>query len=81
MYYRNEWKYLVTGGELAVLGARLKVLLPLDKHQTGAVYAIRSRTSMIFRTVACGRTRPAWTTGASFGCGCTMQIPAAFSWK
>ena len=42
MYYRNEWKYLVTGGELAVLGARLKVLLPLDKHQTGAAYAIRS---------------------------------------
>lgn len=42
MYYRNEWKYLVTGGELVILGARLKVLLPMDKHQTGAAYAIRS---------------------------------------
>ncbi len=42
MYYRNEWKYLVTDADLAVLGARLKVLLPMDKHQTGSAYAIRS---------------------------------------
>ena len=42
MYYRNERKYLVTDADLAVLGARLKVLLPMDKHQTGSAYAIRS---------------------------------------
>ena len=42
MYYRNEWKYLVTDADLAVLGARLKVLLPMDSHQTGSSYAIRS---------------------------------------
>lgn len=42
MYYRNEWKYLVTDGDLAILGARLKVLLPLDSHQQGSAYTIRS---------------------------------------
>ena len=42
MYYRNEWKYLVTGGELVVLNARLKPLLRPDAHQAGGAYAIRS---------------------------------------
>ena len=42
MYYRNEWKYLVTDADLAVLAARLRVLLPMDSHQTGSSYAIRS---------------------------------------
>ena len=42
MEYRNEWKYLVTGGDLAILRARLNVVLRPDAHQTGAVYCIRS---------------------------------------
>ncbi|WP_418718610.1 polyphosphate polymerase domain-containing protein [Candidatus Allofournierella merdipullorum] len=42
MYYRNEWKYLVTDADLVVLGARLKALLPSDSHQKGSAYAIRS---------------------------------------
>lgn len=42
MYYRNEWKYLVTDADLAILGARLRALLPLDSHQTGDAYVIRS---------------------------------------
>ena len=40
MYYRNEWKYLVTDADLAVLAARLKALLPMDKHQTGSAYTL-----------------------------------------
>ena len=42
MEYRNEWKYLVTGSDLAILRARLNVVLRPDAHQTGAVYCIRS---------------------------------------
>ena len=42
MEYRNEWKDLVTGGDLAILRARLNVVLRPDAHQTGAVYCIRS---------------------------------------
>ena len=42
MYYRNEWKYLVTDADLAVLGGRLKALLAADSHQKGGAYAIRS---------------------------------------
>lgn len=42
MLYRNEWKYLVTGGQLVVLGARLKALLPPDPHQKNGAYTIRS---------------------------------------
>lgn len=42
MYYRNEWKYLVTDGQLAILAGRLRAILPMDRHQTGEAYAIRS---------------------------------------
>lgn len=42
MYYRNEWKYLVSGADLVILAARLRVLLPNDSHQKGSGYAIRS---------------------------------------
>lgn len=42
MEYRNEWKYLVTGSDLAILRAHLNVVLRPDAHQTGAVYCIRS---------------------------------------
>lgn len=42
MNYRNEWKYLVSGADLVILGARLRVLLPNDSHQKGSGYAIRS---------------------------------------
>ena len=42
MLYRNEWKYLVTDADLAVLEPRLKALMELDKHQAGGAYAVRS---------------------------------------
>ena len=42
MRYRNEWKFLVTDGDLAVLEPRLKALLEPDRHQAGGAYAVRS---------------------------------------
>ena len=42
MLYRNEWKYLVTDGELAVLEVRLRALLAEDSHQQGRAYTVRS---------------------------------------
>ena len=30
--YRNEWKYLCTDGQMALLDSRLKQVMPLDPH-------------------------------------------------
>lgn len=42
MEYRVEKKYLVTDQDLAVLAGRLKAVMPLDAHQQGDCYEIRS---------------------------------------
>ena len=42
MDYRNEWKYQVSGAQLAVLAARLTPLLRPDGHHRPGGYAIRS---------------------------------------
>lgn len=42
MEYRVEKKYLVTDAELAILHGRLKAIMPLDVHQIGDCYEIRS---------------------------------------
>ena len=40
--YRNEWKYQVSGAQLAVLAARLSPILRPDGHHRPGGYAIRS---------------------------------------
>lgn len=40
--WRNELKFVCTDAELAVLRVRLKSLLPMDEHQDGDCYRIRS---------------------------------------
>lgn len=42
MKYRNEWKYQVSAAELVVLEARLRPIMPPDKHHRPGGYAIRS---------------------------------------
>lgn len=42
MDYRNEWKYQVSGADLAVIAARLTPLLRPDGHHRPGGYAIRS---------------------------------------
>lgn len=42
MEYRVENKYLCTDYEIAILKNRLKNLLPIDVHQNGEAYTIRS---------------------------------------
>lgn len=40
--YRVEKKYLVSDGDLALLWKRLQPVMPLDAHQSGSSYEIRS---------------------------------------
>lgn len=42
MQYRVEDKYIVTDAELRLIAARLRGLMPLDLHQKGDCYEIRS---------------------------------------
>ena len=42
MDYRVENKYIVTDGDLAVIASRLRALMPMDSHQKGSCYEIRS---------------------------------------
>ncbi len=42
MKYRHELKFLVTDNELEMLKYRLKLLMKVDKHQSGDAYTIRS---------------------------------------
>lgn len=42
MEYREEWKYLCTDADLDILRHRLARLLPMDRHQHGSCYHVRS---------------------------------------
>lgn len=42
MEWRNEYKYLVTDAQIAVLAARLNALMPVDPNQKGPYYRITS---------------------------------------
>ena len=42
MEYRVEDKYIVTDAELRLIAARLQGLMPMDSHQNGSCYEIRS---------------------------------------
>ena len=42
MEWRNEYKYVLTDAQIAVLRARLDALMSVDPHQSGPFYEIRS---------------------------------------
>ena len=42
MEYRVEDKYIVTDAELKLIAARLQSIMPMDSHQKGSCYEIRS---------------------------------------